>query len=238
MTNTLTPTPTATYPCIVVTPTNTPQGGATPTSTPQGGPTATPTPPICYYTATPTSPPREKTPGPTETPTPTATLPAPTMTPEAPTPTTIPPALLPITGDRLLTNGGRGDMAAVIAGPSPVRGALSVDGRVVALTADRLGPTFAQTMRRSAFASVGDLGEVRVSWNYDSLREWPRPTLGSLLSLAVGAKRASYRVQMVDVIPANWEAMALSNVQGDDLVIVVTAGATRLVIWATPYDRT
>lgn len=87
-------------------------------------------------------------------------------------------------------------------------------------------------------ATIGAQGEVRLTWNYDTLRQWPQPAAGEALSLAIGDQRATYRVRLVDVVPANWEVLALNGVGRDDLVIVVSAGATRLIIWAMPVERT
>ncbi len=236
LTNTPTPTATPTYPCIIVTPTNTPEGGPTPTpESPLLTPvTPTPTQPICW-TVTPTPTPRkDRTPQPSETP----TLPAPTPTTPVTLATVIPPALLPVTGDRPTVDGRGADVAAAVGGLSAVRGWLGIDGRVISLDSDTTTRVFTKSLRRSAMATIGAQGEVRLTWNYDTLRQWPQPAAGEALSLAIGDQRATYRVRLVDVVPANWEVLALNGVGRDDLVIVVSAGATRLIIWAMPVERT
>ena len=122
---------------------------------------------------------------------------------------------------------------------SMARGWLGIDGRIISLGSDTIASPFTRSLQRSAAAAtIGAHGEVRLTWNYDALREWPQPVVGDALSLAISGERAAYRVRLVDVVPANWEALALNGAGRDDLVIVVSTGASRLIIWAVPAERT
>lgn len=61
--------------------------------------------------------------------------------------------------------------------------------------------------------------------------------VGDDVGLTLNGNRLAYRVSQIGDMPANWENQALTDVSEDDLVMVVTAGATRLVVWAVPAWR-
>ena len=128
-------------------------------------------------------------------------------------------------------------LAALVADPSGLRGWLNLG--VTHIPVETLG--WSEDIGRAAYRRaelwVNRQGDVRVSWDIQRYRQWPTPQVGDDLTLAVNGREFAYRISLVEDVPANWADQPLENVAKDDLAVVVTAGATRLVIWAVPAWR-
>ena len=128
-------------------------------------------------------------------------------------------------------------LASLVADSASVRGWLSLGATRIPVESLGWSEEMGRAAYRRAELWVNRQGDVRVSWDIQRYRQWPSPQVGDDLTLAVNGREFAYRISLVEDVPANWAEQPLENVAKDDLAVVVTAGATRLVIWAVPAWR-